>query len=155
MKDRKKTIQNSNVRGADSGVKGFKGSNWQSNVFNPYSKLGTSTILNESIQKYKTILPLLNKQSANKLIILDGEAHIDKTAGALRYENEIIPESDFPKGPSQTLDPSRQSLKSNKLPKFRNSISMRKSASQQGGLLSNKSLMKTPLTLKQVNYDKR
>ena len=63
MKDRKNASRNTSVRGADSGVKGFKGPNWSSNVFNPYSRSSSSKALNEKILTYKTILPKLNKRS--------------------------------------------------------------------------------------------
>lgn len=40
MKARKKSTEILAIRGADSGVQGFKGPNWHKNQFNPYSKSG-------------------------------------------------------------------------------------------------------------------
>jgi hypothetical protein len=103
MKDRKKANQNIQLRGADSGVKGFKGPNWHNNVFNPYSKTKSNSIMSQNIKSYKSFLPKLDKRGPKPAELQEyGEDLNDESPSqSVNYGDQAITESDYVMPPSQ------------------------------------------------------
>lgn len=137
MKNRKKESTNQHVRGADEGVKGFKGVNWLQNVFNPYAKNMQNSQLNESILSYKNWLPPLNGSAASRI---DQENHEDSHKNAsMSYQGYTIPENQY-----FEANQLENSTPQKKIPVMIQAKEEVKSTGNSNSLLSNVSLMKTP-----------